>query len=432
MQANEFKGSRKKIPKHIQRTSVFRLFVPKLFKLAYPSRVRLVRSSSKTAAYIWWILIFGVDLFPLVGLSEWDRMPFGLCNAPSTFQCLMERVFEDQQCSLLLLYLDDIIVLSSSLSQHLERLEIVLSHLEREELKAKLGKRAFFQWEVRYLVHVISAQGVSTDPQKIEAVAQWRHATNVSELCSFLGFTSYYCRFVEGFAKLAAPLHKLVAEWIAVKPRIRTSEGFSDAWTEQCQQSFAELKDRLSTTPVLAYANFSQPFILEVDASYGGLGADLSQKQGGKVRPIAYASRGLRPTERNMSNFSSMKLEFLALKWAMSKKFREYLLGHKCIVFTDNNLLSHLTTAKLGATEQHWAAELANFDFDLRYRSGRSNKNADAQSRQNPPAQFEVRELLPGTEVPVAVKQALVADKVVPMTWVTQSVVSALPGLQVI
>lgn len=106
---------------------------------------------------------------------------------------------------------------------------------------------------------------------------------------------------------------------------------------------------------MLAYADFTLPFILEVDASHSGLGAVLSQEQNGKVRPIAHASRGLRPTEHNMSNYSSMKLEFVALKWAMTEKFREYLLGHKCIVSTDNNLLSHLFTATLGATEQRLA-----------------------------------------------------------------------------
>lgn len=109
--------------------------------------------------------------------------------------------------------------------------------------------------------------------------------------------------------------------------------------------------------PVLAHANFALPFILEVDASHSGLGAVLSQEQDGKIRPIAYASQGLKPAERNMNNYSSLKLEFLALKWAMTEKFREYLLGQKCVVYTDNNPLSHLSTAKLGAVEQRWASE---------------------------------------------------------------------------
>lgn len=120
-------------------------------------------------------------------------------------------MFGDQQGQSLLLYLDDIIVFSSSVSQHLQRMEVVLSRLQREGLKIKLEKCAFFQKEVRYLGHVISSQGVSTDPAKIEAVAQWQRPRHVSELRSFLGFAIYYRRFVKGFAKLAGPLHKLVA-----------------------------------------------------------------------------------------------------------------------------------------------------------------------------------------------------------------------------
>ncbi|KAI5107461.1 hypothetical protein C0J45_3099, partial [Silurus meridionalis] len=315
------------------------------------------------------------------GLFEWNGMPFGLCNAPSTFQRLMERLFGDQRHQSLLLYLDDIVVFSSSVTQHLERLEVVLGRLKREGLKAKLEKCVFFQEQVKYLGHVVSSQGVATDPSKLEVVASWACPGSVTELRSFLGFASYYRRFVEGFTRVAAPLHKLVAEFAGGKRKRVVGQGFAGAWTEQCQRSFDTLREKLTTSPILAYADFSLPFILEIDASFQGLGAVLSQEQEGKVRPIAFASRSLRPTERNSANYSSMKLEFLALKWAMTEKFREYLWGQKCIVFTDNNPLSHLSSAKLGATEQRWAAQLAVFDFEIRYRPGKSNGNADALSR---------------------------------------------------
>ena len=133
---------------------------------------------------------------------------------------------------------------------------------------------------------------------------------------------------------------------------------------------------------MLAYPDFSRPFVVEVDASYQGLGAVLSQDLEEGRRVISYASRSLKPTERNMENYSSMKLEFLALKWAVTEKFRDYLLGSTFIVFTDNNPLSYLQTSKLGATELRWAAQLASFDFSLKYRSGRANKNADSLSRR--------------------------------------------------
>lgn len=359
------------------------------------------------------------------GLFEWNRMPFGLCNTPSTFQRLMQRIFGDQHCQTLLLYLDDIVVFSSTVDQHLERLKVVLGRLQHEGLKAKLSKCSFFQKEVHYLGHVISRDGVSTDPGKIDVVANWPTPTTASELRSFLGFASYYRRFVEGFARLAAPLHRAVAACGHTKSGRKTDQHLLRCWTDECQRSFETLKTKLTIAPVLAYADFTLPFVLEVDASHGGLGAVLSQVQAGKVRPIAYASRGLRPTERNMLNYSSMKLEFLALKWAMTEKFREYLLGHKCVVYTDNNPLSHLSSAKLAATEQRWAAQLASFDFEIKYRSGKSNTNADALSRQHPPGSQDVAAMLPGTALPKPLQEALGLRKV----EAAQASIAAMPQL---
>uniref|UniRef100_A0A3B3WQN0 Gypsy retrotransposon integrase-like protein 1 n=1 Tax=Poecilia mexicana TaxID=48701 RepID=A0A3B3WQN0_9TELE len=183
---------------------------------------------------------------------------------------------------------------------------------------------------------------------------------------------------------MASPLNRLVARLLSPGKKGKTpKKPLGGFWDEECEQSFHKLKAALITTPVLAYADFQKPFVLEVDASHAGLGAVLSQDHGGKLRPIAFASRSLKPTERNMNNYSSMKLELVALKWAVTEKFREYLLGNKCTVFTDNNPLSHLATAKLGATEQRWVSELAAFDLTLKYRPGSQNANADALSRQH-------------------------------------------------
>lgn len=361
------------------------------------------------------------------GLFEFNRMPFGLCNAPSTFQRLMERMFGSQNHQSLLLYLDDVIVFSATVDEHIQRLGAVLETLREQNLKAKLEKCCFLKTEVKYLGHVISQDGVATDPEKISVVANWQTPKTVTELRSFLGFASYYRRFVKGFATLAAPLHRLVAELGGTKTKRPSKRPLQEMWNEQCEKSFTELKSKLVNSPVLAYANFSNPFILEIDASHWGLGAVLSQQQqDGRVRPVAYASRGLKPTERNMSNYSSMKLEFLALKWAMAEKFREYLLGHKCVVYTDNNPLSHLSTAKLGALEQRWAAQLAAFDFTIKYRPGRTNGNADALSRQYQPpeAMASIETLLPGTPLPILPPQT----KLQPHQQVTQSAVSVLPS----
>lgn len=323
----------------------------------------------------------------------------------------MERIFGDQRFHSLLLYLDDVVVFSSTFEQHLERLELVFGRLREHGLKLKLKKCHFFQPEVKFLGHVVSASGVSTDPDKISAVKNWTTPSTVAELRSFLGFASYYRRFVQGFARYAAPLHKLVAKLQPHPGRNGTSRRATlrDHWDWGCDQAFNTLRDKLISAPVLGYADFSKPFVLEVDASGLGLGAVLSQEQeGGLQRPIAYASRGLRPTERNMDNYSAMKLELLALKWAVTDKFRDYLLGTKFIVLTDNNPLCYLRTAKLGAVEQRWAAQLALFDFTLEYRPGSSNKNADALSRLPAalvPASME--EVVSGISVPAEIKHVV-------------------------
>lgn len=318
------------------------------------------------------------------GLFEFNRMPFGLCNAPGTFQRLMERIFGDQRYQSDLLYLDDVIVFSATVDEHLKRLEEVFARLEKQNLKVKLSKCQFFQSQVSYLGHVVSAEGVATDPLKIEVVKEWRRPSHLAELRSFLRFASYYRRFVEGFSKISAPLHHLVGRLTGPRQKGKTPHvPPSTAWDEACENAFQTLKKKLTSAPVLAYADFKRPFLLEIDASHGGLGAVLSQQHDdGKVRPIAFASRGLKPTERNMENYSSMKLELLALKWAVTEKFREYMLGNHFTILTDNNPLSHLQTAKLGAIEQRWAAELASFNFSIKYRPGKSNGNADALSRQ--------------------------------------------------
>lgn len=200
------------------------------------------------------------------GLFEWNQMPFGICNAPNTFQRQMQRLFGDQQCQTLLLYLNYIVLFSSTVQQHLERLEMVQGQLQQESLKVNLRKCAFFRKEVPYLGHVVSDKGVSTDPTKVEVVANWQTPATTTEQGSFIGFASYYHCFVGGFAKLAAPIHRLVAKLCGKSKR--TEREMADNWTEECSQSFEALKAKLVSTPRLAYTDFSLPFILEVDASH--------------------------------------------------------------------------------------------------------------------------------------------------------------------
>ncbi|KAK3729825.1 hypothetical protein QZH41_016099 [Actinostola sp. cb2023] len=228
----------------------------------------------------------------------------------------------------------------------------------------------------------VAAEGITTDPEKTAAVREWKTPTTVKELRSFLGFVGYYRRFCKNFAAIAGPLHELVNTCLKeLKEHRKLKVSFTQRWNSNCQKAFDTLKEKLTSPPVLGYVDFSKPFIVETDASNEGLGAVLSQEQDGQRRVIAYASRRLASTERNPTNYSSMKLELLALKWAVTEKFRSYLLGSKFVVYTDNNPLKYLNTAKLGALEQRWAAQLALFDFTITFRSGKSNANADGLSR---------------------------------------------------
>ena len=243
----------------------------------------------------------------------------------------MQRCFHDQIYQLLLVYLDDVIVFSKTFDEHLERLEKVLTRLAQQGLKIKRKKCSFLRKEVSYLGYVVSSDGVSTDPDKISVVKNWPVPKTVKELRSFFGFAGYYrlgwllSSLRKDFSKVADPLHELQNRCLhKLKLKKHLLVPFPKHWKIVHQQAFDRLKHLLTTAPVLGYADFSQPFILETDASHQGLGAVLSQELQGKRRVIAYASRRLRPTERNMDNYSSMKLEMLALKWAVTDKFCSY------------------------------------------------------------------------------------------------------------
>ncbi|CAN2387863.1 Reverse transcriptase (RNA-dependent DNA polymerase), partial [Pristimantis euphronides] len=285
-----------------------------------------------------------------MGLFEFDRMPFGLSNAPGTFQRLMEKCLGDLNFESVLIYLDDIIVYSHTFEEHLQRLEQVFDRLKKHGLKIKPKKCHLFQEEIEYLGHSVSKHGVKPSPEKVAAVQQWPTPTTLRELRAFLGIAGYYRRFIKDFAKIAGPLHELL-RGTAGGPKNRPIP-----WGVRQEEAFQKLKHLLTTAPILGYADFEQPFLLHTDGSLYGLGAVLSQIQEGKERVIAYGSRSLRESERNPSNYSSFKLELLALVWALTEKFAEYLTGAEVIVKTDNNPLAHLDSAKLGALEQRWGA----------------------------------------------------------------------------
>lgn len=324
------------------------------------------------------------------GFYEFNRMPQGITNAPSTFQRLMEKCMKDINLKEVLVFLDDLIVFSSTLEEHEIRLTHVLERLREYGLKLSPDKCKFFQNSVRYLGHVVSHEGVKTDPEKTETLKTWPRPQTLKELQSFLGFTGYYRRFVKDYSKIVKPLTSLTSGY---PPRrkgnksgpadgsyLNPKEPFGERWNENCQSAFESIIEKLTSSPVLGYADTKLPYTLHTDASTTGLGAALYQEQHGVNRVIAYASRGL---SRSESRYPAHKLEFLALKWAITDKFHDYLYGNKFTVVTDNNPLTYLlTTAKLDAASHRWLAALSTYSFDIKYRAGTQNLDADALSRR--------------------------------------------------
>ena len=313
-------------------------------------------------------------------------MPFGLTNAGASFCHLMQMCIGNQQYITLLFYLDDICVFAETADQMLDRIQFTFGRLKEFNLKIKPKKSFFFQAEVNFLGHILSKKGVSPNPEKIAKIKDWPIPKTPKEVHSFVGSASYYQRFIPNFAKWAGSLHGLIIP-AATQQKVqqgimRKNEIPEFVWSSECQEGFDNLKKALISAPILAYPDYSQPFILEMDTSLKGLGAVLSQKvDDNTVQVIVYASRSLRPGEKSMRDYSSAKIELLALKWSVCEKFKDYLLGSKFTVYTDNNPLVYVKTSKLGAAQIHWLSELALYDFNIIYQMGKSNLVADALSQ---------------------------------------------------
>ena len=315
-----------------------------------------------------------------LGFWEFLRMPMGLSNACSSFQRMMESVMGSMNLEACLLYLDDVIIFSDTIESHFEKLSRVLERISEYGLKLKPSKCEFFKEKLKYLGFIVSDNGIEADPEKIQSIVNWPVPANFVQLRRFLGFAGYFRRFIKSFAQIARPLHSLLKGSLLSKGKINPKVKFQ--WLDVHQAAFRRLIECLSSTPVLAFADFAKPFELETDASASGLGAILFQNVEGVRRVIAYASRGLNSAE---SRYPAHKLECLALKWAVCDKFRDYLYGAPSfLVLSDNNPLCYLlSTARLDSMTHRWVAELSQFNFSISYRSGKSNVAADALSRKD-------------------------------------------------
>jgi hypothetical protein len=301
------------------------------------------------------------------GLYEFNVMPFGLRNAPGTFQRLMNHILRDFLGKFVAVYLDDIIIYSNTFEQHLDHIQQVFEALRKANLKIKLKKCFFCYPEIEFFGHIVGRNGLKSDPKKIEKVQNLPNPTNITELQSLLGLFSYYRKFIKDFSKHAAPMLKL----------LKKEEPF--VWGEKQKCAFEFLKECLINAPILQYPNFQQPFILLTDASGVGIGAVLAQiDEDGNERAVAYASRSLTPAERN---YGITDLECLAVVWAV-QYFEHYLQLLPFKIVTDHAALKYLKTLKkLKGRRARWTMELQQYNFEIIHRPGKENKNADALSR---------------------------------------------------
>nr|CAE02265.2 OSJNBb0049I21.5 [Oryza sativa Japonica Group] len=298
------------------------------------------------------------------GLYKFTVMSFGLTNAPAYFMNLMNKVFMDYLDKFMVVFIDDILIYSKDEEEHAEHLRLVLEKLRKHKLYAKFSKCEFWLKEVAFLGHVISAGGVAVDPTKVEAVTEWKAPKSVTEIRSFLGLAGYYRRFIEGFSMIARPMTQL----------LKKEKKF--VWSEQCQESFEQLKEKLTSAPILVLPDIRKDFVIYCDASRQGLGGVLMQD--GKV--VAYASRQLRPHEEN---YPTHDLELAAVVHAL-KIWRHYLIGNHCDIYTDHKSLKYIfTQSDLNLRQRRWLELIKDYDLEVHYHPGKTNVVADALSQKS-------------------------------------------------
>lgn len=318
------------------------------------------------------------------GHFEFLKMPFGLKNAPATFQRLMNETLRGLVNKICMVYLDDIIIFSPNLIEHIKHLKLVFERLRQYNLKLQLDKCEFLRTETEFLGHIITPDGIKPNTKKIKAIQDFPIPNTQKELRGFLGLLGYYRKFIEQFAKITKPLTKCLKK----NTKITHDKEFVE--------TFNKCKTLLCNNPILAYPDFDQPFELTTDASNFALGAVLQQND----KSIAYASRTLNEAEEK---YSTIEKELLAIVWA-TKHFRPYLFDNKFTLYTDHKPLEWLFTLKdPNAKLNRWKLKLGEYDFKVKYKKGKENVIADALSRirlENYFSEIEIETLLAENENP--------------------------------
>jgi len=300
------------------------------------------------------------------GLYQFRVMPFGRCNAPATFERLMSQVLRGLQWERCLIYIDDILIFGATFAETLDNLQAVLMRISQFGLQLKTSKCELFQTELPFLGHIVGRNGLSCDPQKIQAVTTWTRPSDIKDIRQFLGFCGYYRRFVPDFAEIAYPLTRL------------TKKDIPFIWSSDCQLAFKKLIQLLTTAPVLAFPRPDLEYLLDTDASDFGLGGVLSQVQNGQECVIAYYSHSLRESQQK---YCTTKRELLALISSMLH-FSGYLKGPRFVTRTDHAALVWLHNLQnCQGMMARWLSLLGQFHFHIEHRSGAQHGNADALSR---------------------------------------------------
>ncbi|RVX13427.1 Retrovirus-related Pol polyprotein from transposon 17.6 [Vitis vinifera] len=300
------------------------------------------------------------------GTYAYRRMPFGLCNAPATFQRCILSIFSDMVEQIMEVFMDDITVYGGTFEECLVNLEAVLNRCIEKDLVLNWEKCHFMVRQGIVLGHIISEKGIEVDKAKVELIVKLSSPTTVKGVRQFLGHAGFYRRFIKDFSKLSKPLCELLAK------------DAKFVWDERCQKSFDQLNQFLTTTPIVRAPNWQLPFEVMCDASDFAIGVVFGQREDGKPYVIYYASKTLNKAQRN---YTTTEKELLAVVFALDK-FRAYLVGSFIIVFTDHSALKYLLTKQdAKARLIRWILLLQEFDLQIRDKKGVENVVADHLSR---------------------------------------------------